>query len=324
MFGNNIDNSRFTPEFNNGQVNGNQQTNNSANSTQANAQVNAQVNAQANAQINTQPNGNIDNSNNVTNNNPDVTPNNDTNQDDNGGQDTITVNGVEYSSVEDVVAALNDAQERYKNLQRDYTKKSQKLSLMNKQNNSPINMQYGQPFGYVNPNGFQQQMPQYGNTGMGLNNLNQIQDNQMAIQRQRQMMQQVNNQVAMNQAMIQMAADNAVVDLKQQNPDFDEVAGTLWDLIDTDDYFSNIQFTSPEMVKQTINIAYNMAKQKVEQAKMNIKVNNARKEAYNNKKNKLINNDNSQGANPNSSRQKQETPQDHIKSSILGVKPIRF
>lgn len=312
MFGNNIDNSRFTPEFNNGQVNVNQQTNNGADSTQNNAQ------------INTQPNGNIDNSNNVTNNNPDVTPDNDDNQDNNGGQNAITVNGVEYSSVEDVVAALTDAQERYKNLQRDYTRKSQKLSLMNKQNNSPINMQYGQPFGYVNPNGFQQQMPQYGNTGMGLNNLNQIQDNQMAIQRQRQMMQQVNNQVAMNQAMIQMAADNAVVDLKQQNPDFDEVAGTLWDLIDTDDYFSNIQFTSPEMVKQTINIAYNMAKQKVEQAKMNIKVNNARKEAYNNKKNKLINNDNSQGANPNSGRQKQETPQDHIKSSILGVKPIRF
>ena len=189
-----------------------------------------------------------------------------------------------------------------------------------------------QPYGYPNYNAqpYAQQpygYPNYGQppVGIGLNNINQIQNNQASIQRQRQMMQQVNNQVAMNQAMIQMSADNAVNELKQSDADFDNVAPTLWELIDTDPYFSNVQFTSPEMVKQTIGIAYNMAKQKVEQAKMNIKINNARKDAYKNKQDKLINNDNSQGVNNQGQRQQQKvTPQDSIKSSIVSVKPVIF
>ena len=68
-----------------------------------------------------------------------------------------------------------------------------------------------------------------------------------------------------------------------------------------------------------------MAKQKVEQAKMNIKINNARKDAYKNKQDKLINNDNSQGVNNQGQRQQQKvTPQDNVKSSIVSVKPVRF
>lgn len=301
-----IDNKKFTPEYNNGQVNDNQK----GTQNMTNAQGNA-------AQMD------IDNSN---NNNGQIS-NAVANDDDAQGQATqtqkYTVAGVEYDNVEDLISAFEERDESYKNLQRDYTKKSQALSLMRKQNDSPINMNYGpqpyaqQPYGY----------PNYGQqpVGIGLNNINQIQNNQASIQRQRQMMQQVNNQVAMNQAMVQMSADNAVNELKQSDADFDNVAPTLWELIDTDPYFSNVQFTSPEMVKQTIGIAYNMAKQKVEQAKMNIKINNARKDAYKNKQDKLINNDNSQGVNNQGQRQQQKvTPQDSIKSGIVSVKPVRF
>lgn len=321
-----IDNKKFTPEYNNGQVNDNQK------GTQN------MTNAQGNA---TQMD--IDNSN---NNNGQLS-NAVADDDDAQGQATqtqkYTVAGVEYDNVEDLISAFEERDESYKNLQRDYTKKSQALSLMRKQNESPINMNYGpqpyaqqpyaqQPYGYPNYSGqpYPQQpygYPNYGQqpVGIGLNNINQIQNNQASIQRQRQMMQQVNNQVAMNQAMIQMSADNAVNELKQSDADFDNVAPTLWELIDTDPYFSNVQFTSPEMVKQTIGIAYNMAKQKVEQAKMNIKINNARKDAYKNKQDKLINNDNSQGVNNQGQRQQQKaTPQDSIKSSIVSVKPVRF
>lgn len=314
-----IDNKRFTPEYNNGQVSNNNQ---------------AQQNDDG-VQNNNQTPMNIDNNNNVN----DASQNAGTNSsvtDTQTSAQKYTVAGVEYDSVEDLMAALEEKDESYKNLQRDYTKKAQALSLMRKQNESPINVNYGQqpyaqqPYGYPNytqpPYGYNiGNNPSYPYNGQtGLNNLNQIQNNQAAIQRQRQMMQQVNNQVAMNQAMVQMSADNAVNELKQNDPDFDNVAPTLWELIDTDPYFSNVQFTSPDMVKQTIGIAYNMAKQKVEQAKMNIKVNNARKEAYNNKQNKLMNNDNSQGVNNNGQRQTKDTPQDNIKSSIVNVKPVRF
>lgn len=311
-----IDNKKFTPEYNNGQVNENQQGAQNMTGAQGNP-----------AQMN------IDNSNI----NDGQLSNNDIGGDDAQGQveqsQKYTVAGVEYDSVEDLISAFEERDESYKNLQRDYTKKSQALSLMRKQNDSPINMNYGpqtygpqpyyvqqpyvqQPYGYTNYG----QQP----VGVGLNNINQIQNNQANIQRQRQMMQQVNNQVAMNQAMVQMSADNAVNELKQNDADFDNVAPTLWELIDTDPYFSNVQFTSPEMVKQTIGIAYNMAKQKVEQAKMNIKINNARKDAYKNKQDKLINNDNSQGVNNKGQRQQKATPQDSIKSGIVSVKPVRF
>lgn len=307
----NVDNSRFTPEFNQGQVN-DTTPQNTPDVTPQDGQV-------------TQ--NNIDQVVDDTQNNEGTVVTNTTG---------YTANGVTYESVDDLIAAFEARENSYKNLQRDYTKKSQTLAMRNKQDQAPINMNldnqlnayrnniYGnqilgnQPVPNYNPN-VGNYYPPYGQQQAGI----QVPSNMyQAQQRSRQMMQEVEQRTAMNQALVQMAADNAINELQKQDADFDEVAGTLWDLIDTDPYFSTLQFTSPDMVKQTIGIAYNMAKQKVEQAKSNIKINNARKEAYQNKQTKVVNNDTSNVAGKREANQ--STPQDDVKASIVGVKPVRF
>ena len=79
--------------------------------------------------------------------------------------------------------------------------------------------------------------------------------------------------------MINMAAESKIAELKNADPNFDEVAGELWDVMENDEYFANIKFTDPEMTKNAIGAAYQMAKQKIETAKANIKISNAKAEA---------------------------------------------
>ena len=127
-----------------------------------------------------------------------------------------------------------------------------------------------------------------------------------------------------NEAMINMAAESKITELKNADPDFDEVASELWNVMENDEYFANIKFTDPEMAKNAIGAAYQMAKQKVETAKANIKINNARTEAYNSKQQKVLNNDNSNVAKNNNKGQQKLSDEDKIKESIVGAKPIRF
>ena len=307
--GTQIDNSRFTPEYNQGQAN---QTTTVPNTTPTDGQVDegAQPTVPSDAGIQTEQN------------NGTQAPV------DGQASEPIVIGDKSFDSVDDLIAAYNSLNTSYDNIRKDYTKKAQELSLRKKQDMSANRMTYPNvPFQQPNQvNPFNQQVAQ-NNPYMQYNNpyyTNASQPNSMEqiAQRQQQMMSQVNQQVAMNQAMIQMAADNAINELRTTDASFNEVAPELWDVIDTDPYFSTVQFDSPEMVKNTVQMAYTIAKQRIEQAKANIQINNAKKEAYKSKQNKITNNDASNGV---AKRQTPPaTPEDNIKKGIIDVKPVRF
>lgn len=234
-----------------------------------------------------------------------------------------------FDNVEDIIKAYTDTREaadqlqkNYKNLQSDYTKKSQRLSMLNKMGTPNVNNypnavpNYNQ--GMFNP--YQQNnnvIPDF-NSYMYGRNIQQPIGQQIPPQPVRQ--------ATVDPSVIQMATDQKIAELRLQDQDFDDVAPILWDIIEQDPYFSNVKFTDVEMTKNTINLAYQMAKDKLNQAKANININNARREAYVNKQQKVVNNDNSSvaGGGVAQKRQTKQTDAEIIKSSILGAKPQRF
>lgn len=312
-FGNQVDNSKLTPEFHQGGQG--QQV-----ATDNNQQQNLNQNVEA-------PQGG------QANNAGNQIQNNNNNNDNNNNVEGIQVGDEVFASQEDLIAAYNDMKANletrnnsYKELQSAYTKSRQEIAIRNKMaspgNNGVQQMQqpfmqqpmynpyrppaqpYGtQPFAGVNP-----QM------AAGFNNpyLNQMPR------------QSDQSSAVVNEAMINMAIENKIVELKSVDPNFDEVAGELWNIMDTDKYFSKIKFTDPEMAKNSIEAAYQLAKQKVETAKANIKANNARTEAYNAKQTKVLNNDVSNVANRGKGQQTEKTDAEKIKEEILGAKPLRF
>lgn len=301
LFNSNVDNSKLTPEFhqNDGQGQGGQAA---------------------------------DNTQNVTNQNTDTTPNN--GQVVQNNPDSIQVGDETFENQDALLEAYNNmktelqAREKsYKELQGAYTKSRQEIAMRNKvptpnmnrqvvqpimpppmpnmyNQNNPYNSPINQPFAYGN---------RQNNFAAGYNNGY----NPYAVQQAQQQAPLV------NEAMINMAAESKITELKNSDPDFDEVASELWNVMENDEYFANIKFTDPEMAKNAIGAAYQMAKQKVETAKANIKINNAKTEAYNSKQQKVLNNDNSNVAKNNKGQQKL-SDEDKIKESIVGAKPIRF
>lgn len=234
-----------------------------------------------------------------------------------------------FDNVEDIIKAYTDTrtaadqlQKNYKNLQSDYTRKSQRLSMINK-------------MGTPNQGAYQPQQPVY-NPGM-FNNYQQ-QGNVIpdfnSYMYGRSLQQPVSQpippqpvrQATVDPSVIQMATDQKIAELRLQDQEFDDVAPILWDIIEQDPYFSNVKFTDVEMTKNTINLAYQMAKDKLNQAKANININNARREAYVNKQQKFVNNDNSNvaGGAATQKRQPKKTDAELIKDSIVGAKPQRF
>lgn len=307
-FGNQVDNSKLTPEFH--QAGQGQQV-----ATDNNQQQNLNQNVEA------PQGGQASNAGNQIQNN-------------NNNVEGIQVGDEVFATQEDLIAAYNDMKANletrnnsYKELQSAYTKSRQEIAIRNKMArpenaevqptgvpfNQPVfNNPYRppvQPYGGVQP--FVGVNPQM---AAGFNNpyLNQIPR------------QSDQSSAVVNEAMINMAIENKIVELKSADPNFDEVAGELWNIMDTDKYFSRIKFTDPEMAKNSIEAAYQLAKQKVETAKANIKANNARTEAYNAKQTKVLNNDVSNVANRGKGQQTEKTDAEKIKEEILGAKPLRF
>lgn len=304
VLGNQVDNSKLTPEFNQGGQ-GQQVTADDNNQTQNQA---GNVTPQDNGQVTepAQPTGN-----------------------------EIQVGEEIFESQEALIEAYNnmkaDLEARnnsYKELQGAYTKSRQEIAMRNKMArpantgsqqplvqpimppnfyNSPYRQPaqpyVNQPYGGINP-----QMVNGYNNPYGMNTMARPQEQSSAV---------------VNEAMINMAVENKIIELKSQDPNFDEVAGELWTIMDTDEYFSKIKFTDPEMAKNSINAAYQLAKQKVEAAKANLKINNAKKEAYYNKQQKVLNNDVSNVANKGKG-QIEKTDAEKIKDSILGARPQIF
>lgn len=300
MFGNKVDNSKLTPEFhNNGQ---------GQNDTAANNQMNVQE------PTNTQGEQVVDN-----------------------GQEPI-VDGIQvgeevFGSQEELIEAYNNMRSElenrnksYKELQGEYTRSRQEIAMRNKmatpQNNrqpvqpiipqpmpnmyNPVNPYYSpinQPYVGVNP--------RVGGPGVNGQMYNPYMGNAQP------------QAPVVNEAMINMAAEAKIAELKNADPEFDDVASELWNIMENDEYFSNIKFTDPEVAKNAIGAAYQMAKQKVETAKVNIKVNNAKNDAYRNKQQKVVNNDNSNVANKNKNKV-EKTDAEKVKESILGAVPQRF
>lgn len=315
-FDNQIDNSKFTPEFNNGQ--GNNATDNQAQMSNPTSNVSGMANQDTNTD------GQLDN--NQVNNNAGQVQNN---------------AQPEFETYDDLLAAYNDLKNEkdnrdksYKELQKAFTKARQELSMNRKMNNNSNiqydNVQQYRPTQYTNNIG--------GNFGMPFNSVGQYQApnfnrqatpvipdyNSYYYARQQQEQMQNYNKQQVNNTMIQLAVDGKIAELQAQDPDFDEVAVTMWDMIETDPYFKDVEFTSPDMAKNTVGIAYSMAKQKIDQAKTNIKINNARKEGYVNRQNKIMNNDLSNVANQRGARQTKKTAEQIAKESIINAKPLKF
>lgn len=250
--------------------------------------------------------------------------------------DGIQVDDEVFESQEDLLNAYRNMknematrEKSYKELQGAYTKSRQEIAMRNKIATPNRNRQVAPIMPQPMPN-----MPNMFNQGNPYNNpINQPyaygnrQNNFVAgynngynpyMAQQQQMQQPI-----VNEAMINMAAEAKITELKNADPDFDEVAGELWDIMENDDYFANIKFTDPDMAKNAIGAAYQMAKQKVETAKANIKINNARVEAYTNKQQKMLNNDQSNVAKTNKGQQ-QKSDADKIRESIVGAKPLKF
>lgn len=307
-FGNQVDNSKLTPEFH--QAGQGQQV-----ATDNNQQQNLNQNVEA-------PQGGQANNagNQIQNNNNNV--------------EGIQVGDEVFATQEDLIAAYNDMKANletrnnsYKELQSAYTKSRQEIAIRNKMARpenaevQPTGVPFNQPV-FNNP--YRPPVQSYGGVqpfvgvnpqmAAGFNNpyLNQIPR------------QSDQSSAVVNEAMINMAIENKIVELKSADPNFDEVAGELWNIMDTDKYFSRIKFTDPEMAKNSIEAAYQLAKQKVETAKANIKANNARTEAYNAKQTKVLNNDVSNVANRGKGQQTEKTDAEKIKEEILGAKPLRF
>lgn len=307
-FGNQVDNSKLTPEFH--QAGQGQQV-----ATDNNQQQNLNQNVEA-------PQGGQANNagNQIQNNNNNV--------------EGIQVGDEVFATQEDLIAAYNDMKANletrnnsYKELQSAYTKSRQEIAIRNKMARpenaevQPTGVQFNQPV-FNNP--YRLPVQPYGGVQpfVGVNpqmaaGFNNPYLNQMPRQSDQ-------SSAVVNEAMINMAIENKIVELKSADPNFDEVAGELWNIMDTDKYFSRIKFTDPEMAKNSIEAAYQLAKQKVETAKANIKANNARTEAYNAKQTKVLNNDVSNVANRGKGQQTEKTDAEKIKEEILGAKPLRF
>lgn len=225
-----------------------------------------------------------------------------------------------YNSMKTELEARNKS---YKELQGAYTKSRQEIAMRNKMATPNMNRQVAQPIMPVQP------MPNMYNPNNPYNSpINQPfafgNRPNMAMPTYNQYYNQQAQQAPLvNEAMINMAAESKIAELKGADPDFDEVAGELWNIMENDGYFANIKFTDPDMAKNAIGAAYQMAKQKIEAAKANIKINNAKAEAYNNKQQKVLNNDNSNVAKNNKGQQPM-SPEDKIKGSIVSAKPIKF
>lgn len=302
MFGNKVDNSKLTPEFhNNGQ---------GQNDTAANNQMNVQE------PTNTQGEQVVDN-----------------------GQEPI-VDGIQvgeevFGSQEELIEAYNNMRSElenrnksYKELQGEYTRSRQEIAMRNKmatpQNNrQPVQPIIPQPmpnmYNPVNPYYSPINQPYAGvNPRVGGPTVNGQMYNPYMGNAQPQAQAPV-----VNEAMINMAAEAKIAELKNADPEFDDVASELWNIMENDEYFSHIKFTDPEVAKNAIGAAYQMAKQKVETAKVNIKVSNAKNDAYRNKQQKVVNNDNSNVANKNKNKV-EKTDAEKVKESILGAVPQRF
>lgn len=301
-FLNQVDNSKLTPEFNGQGSNATTDTGNTqGNATPDNTNVNPQ-DGQAQGNI-----GNVE-------------------------EEGYQIGDEHFDNVEDIIKAYTDTrnaadqlQKNYKNLQSDYTKKSQRLSMMNKMGapnvgNYPNNIlpNYNQN---MYPGNYQQgnMIPDFNaymyNRGVMTNG--QVPVTQPMVQQR---------QATVDPSVIQMATDQKIAELRLQDQDFDDVAPILWDIIEQDPYFSNVKFTDVEMTKNTINLAYQMAKDRVNQARTNININNARREAYVNKQQKVANNDKSNvaGVGAAQNRQPKKTDAEIIKNSIIGAKPQKF
>lgn len=315
FFGNKVDNSKLTPEFHNAeQGQANQNAADNANQIMPPVDENNQM--QSTPQQNND--GQVDEQ--IVNNQQ-------------GTNEGIQVGEEVFNSQEDLLNAyaamkenLENRETSYKNLQKEYTKARQEIAMRNKMatpmdNRQPVS---SQPMpNMFNPYNNGPVGPQYaGQRPMMPNPYNFNYNPYMAnIYGQQQTPSQ--NNASVNKAMIDMAAETKIMELKNADPDFDEVAGELWNIMDTDAYFSNIKFTDPDMATNAIGAAYQMAKQKVEAAKANIKINNAKAEAYRSKQQKLINNDNSNVANKGKT-QPQKTDAQKVKESIIGAKPLTF
>ena len=300
MFGNKVDNSKLTPEFhNNGQ---------GQNDTAANNQMNVQE------PINTQGEQVVDN-----------------------GQEPI-VDGIQvgeevFGSQEELIEAYNNMRSElenrnksYKELQGEYTRSRQEIAMRNKmatpQNNrQPVQPIMPQPM----PNMYNPANPYYSPINQPYAGVNpRVGGPTVNAQMYNPYMGNVQQQApVVNEAMINMAAEAKIAELKNADPEFDDVASELWNIMENDEYFSHIKFTDPEVAKNAIGAAYQMAKQKVETAKVNIKVNNAKNDAYRNKQQKVVNNDNSNVANKNKNKV-EKTDAEKVKESILGAVPQRF
>lgn len=306
-FGNQVDNSKLTPEFHQG---GQGQQVATDNNQQQN--LNQNVEAPQSGQANNAGNQIQNNNNNV---------------------EGIQVGDEVFATQEDLIAAYNDMKANletrnnsYKELQSAYTKSRQEIAIRNKMARpenaevQPTGVPFNQPVFNnpyrppVQPYGTQ---PYSGVSPQMVAGFNNPYLNQMPRQSDQ-------SSAVVNEAMINMAIENKIVELKSADPNFDEVAGELWNIMDTDKYFSRIKFTDPEMAKNSIEAAYQLAKQKVETAKANIKANNARTEAYNAKQTKVLNNDVSNVANRGKGQQTEKTDAEKIKEEILGAKPLRF
>ena len=302
MFGK-VDNSKLTPEFNN---NGQGQQNTAANNQ---VEPNAQAISQG-EQVAQNGQGEQLNQNQV---------------------DGIQVGEEVFNSQDDLINAYNSMKEElanrnksYKELQGEYTRSRQEIAMRNKMatpssnrpvvqpimpqpqmpnmfnQNNPYNSPINQPYVGVNPRVGMPTQPMY--------NPYQPQYQQAPV---------------VNEAMINMAAEAKITELKNSDPDFDEVAAELWNVMENDNYFANIKFTDPDMAKNAIGAAYQMAKQKIETAKANVKINNAKAEAYNNKQQKVLNNDNSNVASRGKTRV-EKTDAEKVKESIIGAIPQIF
>lgn len=302
MFGK-VDNSKLTPEFNN---NGQGQQNTAANNQ---VEPNAQATSQG-EQVAQNGQGEQLNQNQV---------------------DGIQVGEEVFNSQDDLINAYNSMKEElanrnksYKELQGEYTRSRQEIAMRNKMatpssnrpvvqpimpqpqmpnmfnQNNPYNSPINQPYVGVNPRVGMPTQPMY--------NPYQPQYQQAPV---------------VNEAMINMAAEAKITELKNSDPDFDEVAAELWNVMENDSYFANIKFTDPDMAKNAIGAAYQMAKQKIETAKANVKINNAKAEAYNNKQQKVLNNDNSNVASRGKTRV-EKTDAEKVKESIIGAIPQIF
>lgn len=300
MFGNKVDNSKLTPEFhNNGQ---------GQNDTAANNQMNVQE------PTNSQGEQVVDN-----------------------GQEHI-VDGIQvgeevFGSQEELIEAYNNMRSElenrnksYKELQGEYTRSRQEIAMRNKMATPQNNRQPVQPImPQQMPNMYNPANPYYSPINQPYAGVNpRVGGPTVNAQMYNPYMGNVQQQApVVNEAMINMAAEAKIAELKNADPEFDDVASELWNIMENDEYFSHIKFTDPEVAKNAIGAAYQMAKQKVETAKVNIKVNNAKNDAYRNKQQKVVNNDNSNVANKNKNKV-EKTDAEKVKESILGAVPQRF